>query len=70
MATMGECFPAARPRTRCIITATSFGRPVRNAGPVDAGKVNSIGFLLADKKAGPFKLEVEWIKVLRAAADE
>jgi hypothetical protein len=37
---------------------------------VDAGKVNSIGFLLADKKAGPFKLEVEWIKVVRAAAGE
>lgn len=50
--------------------ATSFGRPVRNAEPVDAGKVNSIGFLLADKKAGPFKLEIDWIKVVRAAADE
>jgi len=50
--------------------ATSFGRPVRVAGPVEADKVNSIGFLLADKKAGPFKLEVEWIKVVRAAADE
>ena len=52
------------------LQATSFGRPVKNAGPVDASKVNSIGFLLADKKAGPFKLEVEWIKVIRAAADE
>ena len=49
--------------------ATSFGRPVKNAGPVTANKVNSIGFLLADKKAGPFKLEIEWIKVVRAAAD-
>ena len=26
-------------------------------------KVNSVGFLLGDKKAGPFKLEVDWIKV-------
>ena len=50
--------------------ATSFGRPVKNAGPVNAGKVNAIGFLLADKKAGPFKLEVECIKVLRAPADQ
>ena len=41
--------------------ATSFGRPIRDAAPVDPGKVNSIGFLLADKKPGPFKLEVEWI---------
>lgn len=42
--------------------ATSFGRIVNNAGPVNAQQVNSIGFLLGDKKAGPFKLEVEWIK--------
>jgi monofunctional biosynthetic peptidoglycan transglycosylase len=45
--------------------ATSFGRPVRDAGPVDPKEVNSIGFLLGDKKAGPFKLEVEWIKTER-----
>jgi NADH dehydrogenase [ubiquinone] 1 alpha subcomplex assembly factor 1 len=37
---------------------------------LDPSTVNSVGFLLGDKKAGPFKLEVEWIKVLRAAADE
>jgi monofunctional biosynthetic peptidoglycan transglycosylase len=30
---------------------------------LDPGKVNSVGFLLADKKAGPFKLEVDWVKV-------
>jgi monofunctional biosynthetic peptidoglycan transglycosylase len=47
--------------------ATSFGRPVRQAGPVDAKDVNALGFLLGDKKAGPFKLDVEWIKVLRVA---
>jgi monofunctional biosynthetic peptidoglycan transglycosylase len=45
--------------------ATSFGRRVRDAGPVDPSEVNALGFLLGDKKAGPFKLEVEWIKVLR-----
>ena len=42
--------------------ATSFGRILKNAGPVNSQQVNSIGFLLADKKAGPFKLEVDWIK--------
>ena len=47
------------------LQATSFGRPVKSAGPVDPSKVNSIGFLLADKKAGPFKLEVQWIKVVQ-----
>jgi monofunctional biosynthetic peptidoglycan transglycosylase len=47
--------------------ATSFGRVVKDAGPVKAEEVNALGFLLGDKKAGPFKLEVEWIKVERAA---
>jgi monofunctional biosynthetic peptidoglycan transglycosylase len=45
--------------------ATSFGRVVKDAGPVDPGEVNGLGFLLGDKKAGPFKMEVEWIKVVR-----
>ena len=30
---------------------------------LDPSKVNSVGFLLGDKKAGPFKLEVDWIKL-------
>lgn len=42
--------------------ATSFGRVVRNAAPVNAQQVNSIGFLLGDKKEGPFRLDVDWIK--------
>jgi monofunctional biosynthetic peptidoglycan transglycosylase len=33
---------------------------------LDPSKVNSVGFLLGDKKAGPFKLEVEWMKVTKA----
>jgi monofunctional biosynthetic peptidoglycan transglycosylase len=33
---------------------------------LDPTKVNSVGFLLGDKKAGPFKLEIEWIKVITA----
>jgi monofunctional biosynthetic peptidoglycan transglycosylase len=41
--------------------ATSFGRPVDQ--PLDPRQVNALGFLLGDKKAGPFKLEVEWVKV-------
>jgi NADH dehydrogenase [ubiquinone] 1 alpha subcomplex assembly factor 1 len=48
--------------------ATSFGRVEKDAGPVDPQEVNGLGFLLGDKKAGPFKLEVEWIKVVRAGA--
>jgi len=29
--------------------------------PFDPGRVESVGFLIADKKAGPFRLKVEWI---------
>jgi NADH dehydrogenase [ubiquinone] 1 alpha subcomplex assembly factor 1 len=47
--------------------ATSFGRVVKDARPVEPKEVNGLGFLLGDKKAGPFKLEVEWIKVERLA---
>ena len=45
--------------------ATSFGRVLRGAGPVDPRSVTSIGFLLAEKAPGPFALEVAWMKVLR-----
>ena len=46
--------------------ATSFGRIVKNAGLVKPEEINSLGFMLGDKKAGPFKIEIEWIKVERA----
>ena len=46
--------------------ATSFGRVVTNAGPVEPKAVNALGFMVSDKKAGRFKLEVESIKVERA----
>ena len=45
--------------------ATSFGRPVKDAGAVKPEEVNALGFLLGDKKAGPFKMEIEWVKVER-----
>ena len=48
--------------------ATNFGRVVKDAGPVDPQEINGLVFLLGDKKAGPFKLEVEWIKVVREVA--
>lgn len=45
--------------------ATSFGQIV--GGPsLDPDKVNALGILLSDKKPGEFKLEVEWIKVIKA----
>lgn len=48
--------------------ATSFGRPVKDAGAVKPDEINAIGFTLGDKKAGAFKLEIEWIKVEQAGA--
>lgn len=42
--------------------ATWFGRTIADAPPVDPNKVTSMGFTIADKKAGPFKLETDWIK--------
>lgn len=44
--------------------ATSFGRRVPNA-ELNPSKVHSVGFLLSDKKAGPFRLEVESIRLAK-----
>ena len=46
--------------------ATSFGRVVKDAGAAKPDEIDALGFMLGDKKAGPFKIEVEWIKVERA----
>ena len=45
---------------------TSFGRVVKDAGLVKPEEVNSLGFMLSDKRAGPFKMEIESIQVERA----
>jgi monofunctional biosynthetic peptidoglycan transglycosylase len=47
--------------------ATSFGRVLQEAGPVDPRSVTSIGFLLAEKTPGPFLLEVAWVRIQRGA---
>lgn len=45
---------------------TAFGRRVQGMGPVEPKQINGLGFMLSDKKAGPFKMQVEWVKVERA----
>lgn len=46
---------------------TSFGRVVAGMGPVDPDQINGLGFMLSDKKPGAFRLEIESVKVIRAA---
>ncbi len=42
--------------------ATSFGVELPEAPPLDTRKIRSFGFLISDKQAGPFRLDVDWIK--------
>ena len=45
--------------------ATSFGQIV-DGQPLDPDEVNGLGILLSDKKPGQFRLEIEWVKVIKA----
>ena len=40
---------------------TFRGRVLPDEPPLDAAKVTSVGFLIADKQDGPFRLEVDWV---------
>jgi hypothetical protein len=42
---------------------TFRGRILRDAPPLAPGRVRQIAFMLADKQAGPFDLEIAWIAV-------
>lgn len=44
--------------------APSFrGRALSGEPPLTANRLTSIGFLISDKQAGPFELEIDWIKL-------
>jgi monofunctional biosynthetic peptidoglycan transglycosylase len=47
---------------------TFRGRVLSGEPPLDPAKVTSVGFLISDKQAGPFRLEVAWIKAIPRAA--
>ena|GEM_PF-278761 len=49
--------------------ATSFGQVMRDAPKLDTGKIRSFGFTISDKQAGPFKLEVDWIRVVKKPSE-
>lgn len=45
--------------------APSFrGRSLPGEPPLSASQITSVGFLISDKQAGPFQLEIAWIKAL------
>jgi len=44
---------------------TFRGRVLADAPPLDPARVVSVGFLIADKQAGPFQLEIAWIKATK-----
>lgn len=48
---------------------TAFGRVIPEAPPLKASDIQSMGFTLADKKPGPFRLEIDWIKAEKSASD-
>jgi monofunctional biosynthetic peptidoglycan transglycosylase len=52
-------FAAFAPRLR--------GTPRPEAGPVDPGRLGTLGFLISDRQAGPFRLEVEWVSAWAGA---
>jgi len=47
--------------------ASLRGRVLTDVPPLNPAKVSSVGFLISDQQAGPFRLEVAWIKVSPAA---
>jgi NADH dehydrogenase [ubiquinone] 1 alpha subcomplex assembly factor 1 len=38
------------------------GRIVTDAPPLNPAHIKRLGFMIADKQAGPFRLEIEWVK--------
>jgi monofunctional biosynthetic peptidoglycan transglycosylase len=42
-------------------TPTFRGRTVTGAEPLNTSDVRQLGFMIADKTPGPFRLEIEWV---------
>jgi monofunctional biosynthetic peptidoglycan transglycosylase len=49
---------------------TFRGRIVRGAGELDLGRIHQIVFMVADKKPGPFRLELEDLRGVDASPDD
>jgi len=48
--------------------ATSFGVELDNAPPLNTARIRSLGLLISDKQAGPFALDVDWIRAVSMPA--
>lgn len=44
------------------LVPTFRGTVLTNETPLDISKVKSFSFLISDKQAGPFRLEIDWLK--------
>jgi NADH dehydrogenase [ubiquinone] 1 alpha subcomplex assembly factor 1 len=62
--TNGEWTEVSVPLSAFIPMA--FGRQVQGMGPVEPNQINGLGFMLSDKRPGPFRLEIDWVKILPA----
>lgn len=45
------------------------GRVMKDAEPLAPDKIKQVGFLISDMQAGPFRLEVDWIKAYKKDSD-
>jgi hypothetical protein len=49
---------------------TFRGRVLTDEPPLNPAKIYSVGFLISDKQAGPFRLEIGWIKASPAPVQQ
>jgi monofunctional biosynthetic peptidoglycan transglycosylase len=42
------------------------GRTLSDAAPLDTSQIQQLGFMLADKKPGPFSLEIDFVRVWKS----
>ncbi len=48
------------------LEARSFGRPLRGAPALNTRDIRAFGFMISDKQAGPFRLEVDRIQAVKS----
>lgn len=62
-----DCHPPADEWAEIALPFTGFrpslrGRTPPQAPPLDPRRIRQIGFMIADGQAGPFRLEVAWVR--------